>query len=94
MTRSTGGRVKQSATRSAQQFRGAVSRLRHGQDFFGELAALRGRVAELEESVQENRRLNRRIAELTDIVQELLLPAVDRDDDRLLELLDRYSEKL
>ena len=32
------------------------------------------RVAELEDEVQECRQLNLRLAELTDVVQELLLP--------------------
>jgi uncharacterized protein involved in exopolysaccharide biosynthesis len=55
---------------------------------------LRGRVAELEEEVQEARRLNRRIAELTDVVQELLLPIAQRDEDRVTEVLERYREAL
>lgn len=55
---------------------------------------LRARVAELEREVQENRRLNRRLAELTDVVQELLLPAAQRDDKKLQELLDGYAERL
>lgn len=55
---------------------------------------LRARVAELEDEVQENRRLNRRLAELTDVVQELLLPVAQRDEKRLKELLDKYSETL
>jgi cell shape-determining protein MreC len=55
---------------------------------------LRARVAELEEEVQENRRLNRRLAELTDVVQELLIPVEQRDEKRLKELLDKYSETI
>ncbi|MFM6850518.1 MAG: DUF6752 domain-containing protein, partial [Terrabacter sp.] len=35
---------------------------------------LERRVAALEEAVQENRALNVRLAELTDVVSELLLP--------------------
>ena len=51
-------------------------------------------VAELEEEVQEARRLNRRLAELTDVVEELLLPLAQRDDDRLRERLDGYTSSL
>jgi len=45
---------------------------------------LRARVAELEAEVIENRQLARRIAELTDVVEQLLLPG-DLADSQLLE---------
>lgn len=48
------------------------------------------RIRDLEAEVQENRRLNRRIAELTDVVAELLVPLVDRDEARARELLESY----
>ena len=48
------------------------------------------RVAALEEAVQENRALNVRLAELTDVVTELLLPVAARDEKRLEELLGKY----
>jgi uncharacterized coiled-coil protein SlyX len=41
------------------------------------------RIAELEQEVAETRRLHRRVAEIADVVAELLVPAVDRDDERL-----------
>lgn len=53
---------------------------------------LQDRVARLENEMQEAHRLNRRIAEVTDIVQEVLLPAADRDDDRLKHFLTRYAD--
>jgi uncharacterized protein YhaN len=56
--------------------------------------ALRERVAELESEVQECRQLNLRLAELTDVVQELLVPLAQRDETRLaaaVERLDKYS---
>lgn len=59
-----------------------------------QLAATRGRVAELEAEMQEARRLNRRIAEVTDLVEEAVLPAADRDDDRLRRALDKYADAL
>ncbi len=59
-----------------------------------QLAKLRRRIEELESEVQENRRLNRRLAELTDVVQELLVPISQRDEDKLRERLEKYSESL
>jgi uncharacterized protein YciW len=41
------------------------------------------RVAALEAAVEENRRLSQRLADVLDVVTELLVPAVDRDDERL-----------
>lgn len=51
---------------------------------------LESRVAALEAAVQENRALNVRLAELTDVVTELLLPVAARDEDRLEEILAKY----
>lgn len=51
---------------------------------------LERRVAALEEAVQENRALNVRLAELTDVVSELLLPVAARDEEKLEELLGKY----
>ena len=53
----------------------------------GDLAA---RVTALEEAVQENRALNVRLAELTDVVTELLLPVAARDEQKLEALLEKY----
>jgi hypothetical protein len=50
------------------------------------------RLRDLEAAVDENRQLNRRIAELTDIVAELLVPATQRDEARLTELIQRYRD--
>jgi uncharacterized protein YigA (DUF484 family) len=47
------------------------------------IARLEAEVAELMESVEENRRLNERLSDVLDVVTELLVPAVDRDDARL-----------
>ena len=59
-----------------------------------ELDQLRARVDELEREVQECRQLNLRLAELTDVVQELLLPVAQRDEQRVTELMERYSRGL
>lgn len=60
----------------------------------GEVARLRVRLEALEDEVQECRQLNLRLAELTDVVQELLLPVAARDERRIGELLERYSQGL
>ena len=49
-------------------------------------------VMDLKASVQENRRLNRRLAELTDVVAELLIPLADRDEEKARALLAQYRE--
>jgi hypothetical protein len=56
--------------------------------------ALRQRVAVLEQEVQECRQLNLRLAELTDVVQELLLPISQRDEERVSAVLEKYSQGL
>ena len=56
--------------------------------------ALRERVAVLEDEVQECRQLNLRLAELTDVVQELLLPVAARDEERIGAVLEKYSQGL
>lgn len=59
-----------------------------------ELDRLRERVDELEEEILEARQLHLRLAELTDVVEELLLPAVQRDEQKLAEALARYTKGL
>jgi hypothetical protein len=56
--------------------------------------ALKERVAVLEAEVQECRQLNLRLAELTDVVQELLLPVAQRDEKRVAEVMERYAKGL
>jgi hypothetical protein len=58
---------------------------------FHRRARLNKRIAQLEQEVQELRRLSQRLAELTDVVEELLVPAASRDDERVRKLLDRYD---
>ncbi|MFS3129458.1 DUF6752 domain-containing protein [Nocardioides sp. Bht2] len=52
------------------------------------------RLRALEDEVQEQRQLNRRIAELTDVVAELLVPAADRDEAKVQEVLEKYRTEL
>lgn len=60
-------------------------------DLHRQVAQLRKRVTELEREVTETQRLSGRVAELVDLVQELLLPAANRDEARLRELLARFD---
>ena len=55
---------------------------------------LRERVEVLEQEIQECRQLNLRLAELTDVVQELLLPLSQRDQQAVSAVLEKYSRGL
>ncbi|HET7350892.1 MAG TPA: class I SAM-dependent methyltransferase [Marmoricola sp.] len=48
------------------------------------------RLDELESAVHENRRLHRQVAELTDVVAELLVPLAESDDEATQAVLKRY----
>jgi len=70
------------------------SRVRSARDRIEQLRrrplSVRARLAALEAEAQENRQLNRRIAELTDVVTELLIPLSERNEDRVDEVLAAY----
>lgn len=59
-----------------------------------EIRGLRERVAALELEMQECRQLNKRLAEITDVVAEVLLPAEQRDEARLRTVLAKYETTL
>jgi hypothetical protein len=63
-------------------------------DHRGRDARLEARVAALEAAVEENRRLNQRLADVVDVVTELLVPALDRDDARVAEALANLNKTL
>ncbi|HET6939161.1 MAG TPA: DUF6752 domain-containing protein [Nocardioides sp.] len=69
------------------------SRVR-GTDRVREAISLRRRISRLEAEVQECRALNIRLAELTDIVTELLLPVAARDEEKLAGLLEKYRQSV
>jgi hypothetical protein len=69
-----------------------LDRLRGRLDTDGRVQDLDRRVRELEESVHENRLLNQRLADVLDVVTELLVPAVDRDDERLRTALTHLAD--
>ncbi len=48
------------------------------------------RIERLEAEVQECRQVNLRLAELCDVMMELLLPVADRDDAAVAGILERY----
>lgn len=81
-----------------ESFRDKVSRgrerIRQAGGARVDMVRLAARVAELEEEVQECRQLNLRLAELTDLVQELLLPVAQRDEAKVAELTERYAQQL
>ena len=56
------------------------------------LDAMTRRVAELEAQVMRDRRLHQRVAELDDVVSELLLPVADQDDEALLAAIRKYRK--
>ncbi len=57
---------------------------------FSNVVGLRERLAEMEEEIQECRQVNLRLAELCDVMMELLLPVADRDDEQVQAILARY----
>jgi hypothetical protein len=52
------------------------------------------RVEALEADVQELRRHNVRLAEIADVVQELLVPLASRDQERIDEAIEKFSQSL
>ena len=95
MTQSINERLLHQAARARAALRGRREGPRDEQQeglvLRQQVARLRRRVVDLEQEVQELRRLSQRLAELADLVQELLVPAATRDDERLKALLDDYD---
>ena len=52
------------------------------------------RVEALEADVLELRRHNVRLAEIADVVQELLVPLASRDQARIDEAIEKFSQSL
>ncbi|MEO7351394.1 MAG: DUF6752 domain-containing protein [Marmoricola sp.] len=55
---------------------------------------LQQRLKELEAEVQECRQLNIRLAEVTDLVEQLLLPMAARDENGIAAALEKYSRTI
>lgn len=58
------------------------------------LQALQQRVADLEADMAELRRHNLRLAEVVDVVQELLVPMAQRDEEAVRVALQRFQDSL
>ena len=56
--------------------------------------SLRGRVQRLEEELEADRQLHRKIAELSDVVAELLIPIQDRDEQKVGQVLAQYRKSI
>ena len=60
----------------------------------GTVRRLEQRVADLEADLTEVRRQHLRLAELADVVQELLVPLSARDEAAVQDALERYRKSL
>lgn len=59
-----------------------------------EVRRLEERVADLEADLAELRRHNLRLAELADVVQELLVPMASRDEAAVQRAIERFQESI
>jgi hypothetical protein len=66
---------------------GRVKKLTQG---YRSVVGLGDRLTELESEIQECRQVNLRLAELCDVMMELLLPVADRDEAEVETILARY----
>jgi len=57
------------------------------------VARLEQRIAELEAQVEESRALHLRVATLSDVVAQLLLPAAQQDEDLTMQALRSYRDR-
>ncbi|WP_432479386.1 DUF6752 domain-containing protein [Nocardioides sp. GXQ0305] len=60
----------------------------------GAVRRLEQRVADLEADMTEMRRQHLRLAELADVVQELLIPLASRDEAAVDDALERFRKSL
>jgi hypothetical protein len=58
------------------------------------IGQLEQRVAELEADLTQLRRHQLRLAELVDVVQELLVPVASRDEAAIQQAIERFQESL
>ena len=58
------------------------------------VAELEQRVADLEADMSEVRQHNLRLAEISDVVQELLIPLASRDEAKVQEAIERFNKSL
>ena len=60
----------------------------------GAIVDLQRRVADLEGEIEELRQQNLRLAEIADLVQELLVPLASRDQARVDAAIESFSKSL
>lgn len=65
-----------------------------GRKSAAQVAALEQRVSDLEADLTELRRHQLRLAELVDVVQELLVPVASRDEAAIQQAIERFQESL
>ena len=58
------------------------------------LEELQQRMEELSAEVQECRQLNIRLAEVTDLVEQLLLPTVAQDREKIAAAVEKYTRTI
>jgi hypothetical protein len=58
------------------------------------LDALQRRLEDLEAEVQECRQLNIRLAEVTDLVEQLLLPIAAQDQEKIAVAVEKYNRTM
>ncbi len=58
------------------------------------VARLEQRVADLEADMSEMRSHQLRLAEIADVVQELLIPMASRDEVKVQEAIERFNKSL
>lgn len=60
----------------------------------GQVRLLSSRVTDLEEELQRNRRVNRELAEVIDLVEEVVVPSVLRNGADLDAVVDKYAASI
>ncbi len=55
---------------------------------------LEERIEVMEDEMQEHRQLSRRVAELTDLVADLLVPLAQNDQSRVDEIVSEYRASI
>ena len=58
------------------------------------LDELQQRLEELEAEIQECRQLNVRLAEVTDLVEQLLLPMAAQDQEKIAAAVEKYNRTI
>ena len=58
------------------------------------LRDLEERIEVMEDEMQEHRQLSRRVAELTDLVADLLVPLAQNDQSRVDEIVSEYRASI